>query len=267
MTTPKTVIPDEVRGEILSIYDEFLVEWPEPTKEVTVPTRYGITHVTETGPKDGPVIVLLHGMGFPGPIMWATLVPHLSATHRLIAPDTIGDVGKSLLNGVTKAPRSGADYARWLDDVLEGVGVTDEKVSLVGTSYGAWIALHYCLHAPDRIDRLALMSPLGIAPWSAMLKLMRRMTRLIREVRKDPDAGVRWLFADREDLRDVISPWMRSLVHRSRSRDPSFGPSPPRLSSQWVTTIRYSDRRTRYCAEPVNYLIRQLRYSKAPAMP
>ena len=81
MNPPKTIsiMPDKVSNEIISIYDEFLADWSVPATEVMVPTRYGVTHVTETGPKDGPVIVLLHGMGFPAPFMWATLAPHLNA--------------------------------------------------------------------------------------------------------------------------------------------------------------------------------------------
>ena len=211
MNAPKTIsiIPDAVSHEIFSIYDESLAGWLLPVAEVMVPTRYGVTHVTETGPKDGPVVVLLHGMGFPAPIMWSTLAPQLGVSYRLIAPDTIGDVGKSFFDSETKTPRSGADYSLWLGDVLEGVGIGDGKVGIVGTSYGAWLALHYCLNVPERVDRLAVMSPLGLAPWSVLTKLMGRMTRLMVQLRKDPDAGVRWLFQDREDLCEVIAPWMK----------------------------------------------------------
>jgi hypothetical protein len=139
MNTPKTIaiVPDNLSREIISIYDEVLTDWSVPATEFMVPTRYGVTHVTEAGPKDGPVTVLLHGMGFPAPVMWATLAPHSGISHRLIAPDTIGDVGKSLFEGDTKAPRSGVDNSHWLGDVLEGVAIGDGKVAIVGTSYGA----------------------------------------------------------------------------------------------------------------------------------
>ena len=225
MSPPKTIsiMPEKVSNEIISIYDEFLADWSVPATEVMVPTRYGATHVTEAGPKDGPVIVLLHGMGFPAPFMWATLAPHLAISHRLIAPDTIGDVGKSLLDGGTKAPRWGVDYSHWLGDVLERVTIGDGKVAIVGTSYGAWLALHYCLNAPERVDRMALMSPLGIAPWSVLTKLMLRIARLMVQLRRDPDAGVRWAFQDRDDLAEVIAPWMR-LSMQCR---PKLGPPLP----------------------------------------
>jgi hypothetical protein len=82
------------------------------------------------------------------------------------------------------------------------------------------------------------------------MKLMLRMTRLIVQLRRDPDAGVRWAFQDRDD-------WLKSSLHgcdsrcsagrswarRCRFRDPSSGVFPYRYSSQWGTAIRSSDLR------------------------
>ena len=56
-------MPDKVSREIISIYDEFLADWSVPDTEVMVSTRYGVTHVTEAGPKDGPVIEALDDPG------------------------------------------------------------------------------------------------------------------------------------------------------------------------------------------------------------
>ena len=81
-----------------------------------------------------------------------------------------------------RLPRWSVFTAARLGDVLERVTIGDGKVAIVGTSYGAWLALHYCLNAPEHVDRMALISPLGIAPWSVLTKLMLRIARLMVQV-------------------------------------------------------------------------------------
>jgi pimeloyl-ACP methyl ester carboxylesterase len=191
------------------MYQEAMDAWPAGSAEVMVPTRYGSTHVVSAGPEERPVVVVLHGMGVPAPFMGATLEPSFLASHRVIAPDTIGDVGKSELDDLKSRPRTGADYAGWLDDVLGGLIAHDRDVDLIGTSYGAWIALHYgCAH-PERVDRIALLNPLGIAPWSVLVALMGRIILLGVRLTRDPDSGARWAFRDQEDLAEAAAPWMR----------------------------------------------------------
>ena len=34
---------------------------------------------------------------------------------------------------------------------------------MVGLSFGSWIATHYAMAFPDRVDRLALIGPIGLA--------------------------------------------------------------------------------------------------------
>ncbi|MFF0516367.1 alpha/beta fold hydrolase [Streptomyces sp. NPDC004250] len=48
----------------------------------------------------------------------------------------------------TATPRTVADLAGWLDALLDGLGI--RAAALGGHPYGAWIALSYALHAPDR---------------------------------------------------------------------------------------------------------------------
>ncbi|MFJ8779099.1 alpha/beta fold hydrolase [Streptomyces sp. NPDC102476] len=54
-------------------------------------------------------------------------------------------------------PRTVADLAAWLDALLDGLGVTEADFG--GHSYGAWIALHHAVRAPDRMRRLFLLDP------------------------------------------------------------------------------------------------------------
>lgn len=132
-------IPLGLRDRILSMYQEALDFWPVPTSELTLPTRYGSIHVVSTGPEDGPFAVFFHGMSFPAPLTWATLEKPFLVSHRVIAPDTIGDVGKSELKSLKTRPRSGSDYARWVEDVLSQLVPANRQIDIIGASYGAWI--------------------------------------------------------------------------------------------------------------------------------
>lgn len=49
---------------------------------------------------------------------------------------------------------------RWLDDVLEALGLS--TVAIVAISLGGWTALEYATHRPERVIRLALLCPGGI---------------------------------------------------------------------------------------------------------
>lgn len=77
--------------------------------------------------------------------------------HRVHAVDLIGEPGFSAPSRPSLA--SGA-HAEWLDDVLDGLGVTE--AALVGASLGGWVALDYALRRPHRVARLALLVPGGI---------------------------------------------------------------------------------------------------------
>jgi pimeloyl-ACP methyl ester carboxylesterase len=138
----------------LATYDLMLARWPVPVERIEVPSRFGTTRVNACGPVDGPPVVLLPGGGATSTI-WYANVAALSRTHRVFAVDLIGDRGLTAYDGEPVTNRD--DLMEWLGSCLSGLGVA--RTHLVGHSYGAWIALRYALHAPDRIAGLALLDP------------------------------------------------------------------------------------------------------------
>lgn len=139
-------------------YDKVLAKWPEGTEHRTVPTPFGDTYVAVCGPVDAPPLVLLPGGGATAG-SWFANVAEWARTRRVYAVDLIGEAGRSVPDA-SRPIRAVADLTGWLDALLDGLGVdAAASVDLGGHSYGAWIALHYALHAPHRIRRLVLVDP------------------------------------------------------------------------------------------------------------
>jgi pimeloyl-ACP methyl ester carboxylesterase len=69
-------------------------------------------------------------------------------------------IGEPGLSAPARPPLDSEAYARWLDDVLDGLGVT--RAAVVGASLGGWLALDYATRRPDRVSCLALLCPGGI---------------------------------------------------------------------------------------------------------
>jgi len=141
---------------VLGAYRQLLDEWPVPHERLRLPTREGDTFVLASGPVEAPPVLALHG-SMSNASAWlpqiAALAPHL----RVLAVDMIGEPGLS----APARPRLGSEaYARWLDDVLGGLGLS--QVAMLGVSLGGWLAVDYATRRPGRVTRLALLTPAGI---------------------------------------------------------------------------------------------------------
>lgn len=153
----------------MQAYDDVLALWPVPYKSMFVDTRFGRTHIIVCGPEDAPPLVLLHGFGVNA-TMWIPLIANLSKHFRIYALDTIGDLGKSVLEYPLK---QAGDYVTWLQDVLDALNL--KKIFLAGFSQGGWIAMNFAIHASNSLKKLVLISPnAGLVGLSGkfMLRLM-----------------------------------------------------------------------------------------------
>ncbi|ELZ26495.1 alpha/beta hydrolase [Halogeometricum pallidum JCM 14848] len=132
-----------------------------------VEARHGSTHVLLAGPEDGRPAFAFHGGNATNP-MTLSWYAGLAEQYRLIAPDTIGQPG---LSAEVRVPPRGDGYGEWVVDLLDAFDV--RSAPMVGTSYGAGIVLRTATHAPDRIDRAALVVPAGFGtgPLPSLLRV------------------------------------------------------------------------------------------------
>ncbi|MFD0886507.1 alpha/beta fold hydrolase [Streptosporangium algeriense] len=142
--------------ELLDHYRQALDAWPVPAERVHVPTREGETFVLVSGPQDAPPLVLLHGSGANASV-WREDIATWSRHFRTYAVDLVGEPG---LSAPSRPALDSDAVSLWLDDVLEGLGVTD--AAFVAMSLGGWTALDYAIRRPDRVTRLALICPGGV---------------------------------------------------------------------------------------------------------
>jgi pimeloyl-ACP methyl ester carboxylesterase len=160
---------EEIRTQLMAIYDEALSRWPVPFETFFVPTRYGNTHVIESGDPASSPLVMLHPAAVGG-FVWSSIIAPLSDRHRVYALDTIGDVGKSELIDPDRYPKTSREYTAWLDDVHERLNIT--RADVVAGSMGGWIAMNHAIDAPYRVRRLVLLGPMGLPAWRTTLAVL-----------------------------------------------------------------------------------------------
>lgn len=115
----------------------------------------GAVHYELAGPREGELVVLLHGGTVPM-WTWDAQVPALVAEgFRVLRYDMYG-------KGLSDCPRAAYDrdfFRRQLVALLEALGITG-PVHIVGFSFGGAIAAHFTACHPERVRSLALVSPL-----------------------------------------------------------------------------------------------------------
>ncbi|MGH2723720.1 MAG: alpha/beta fold hydrolase [Actinomycetota bacterium] len=120
----------------------------------------------------GPPVVLLHGLGATNASVLPILV-ELARDHRVLAPDLpgFGESGKPLRS------YHAAFFARWLRGFLDVVGI--DRTHLVGNSMGGRVAIETGLRAPERVDRMVLLTP------SPAFIRHREFVRVVRVLRPE----------------------------------------------------------------------------------
>jgi pimeloyl-ACP methyl ester carboxylesterase/membrane protease YdiL (CAAX protease family) len=197
----------EGEAAFLAEYDAAMKLWPVPYEEMEVPSRFGMTHIIASGPKDAPPLVLLHGY-MATSVMWVPNVADFSKDHRVYAIDVMGQPSKSV---PTEPIRNAEDYALWLAETLDGLHL--DRICLVGQSYGGWLALNFALAAPDRLEKLVLLSPGGgFVPMARQFSL-RGMLMVWFPTRVTVNWFMRWLGVTGTDARPIRELTYLGLKH------------------------------------------------------
>ncbi len=180
------------KATFLASYDARAKQWPVPSETVTIETSYGSTFVRISGPVEGAPVVLLHGHSENG-LNWLPNIADLSQDYRTYAIDTISDPGRSVY---TKTMKKADDYTTWLDELLSGLDL-EQPINLIGLSYGGWLVSQYALRFPQRLDKIVLLAPGGMAPYSLkFLAIAMPLSLFGFRVKVLFEQLTRWIFND-----------------------------------------------------------------------
>jgi len=114
-------------------------------------------HIRDTGPRNAPAILLLHGFG-SSLHTWDDWARELETTHRVIRFDIpgFGLTGPDPTGDYTEARSQAVILA-----LMQRLEV--ERVAIIGTSMGGRIAWRFAAAHPERVTKLVLMAPDGFA--------------------------------------------------------------------------------------------------------
>jgi pimeloyl-ACP methyl ester carboxylesterase len=152
---PPSFKSPEGEARYMAAYEASLRLWPVAYQAMDIPGRFGCTHLVVSGPPGASALVLLHGY-FASLTMWAPNIAELSQDYRVYAVDVMGQPSRSIPD---QPIRSRADFGEWLTTLFDALKI--ERAHLVGMSYGGWLTLNYAIGAPERVDRIVLLSPGG----------------------------------------------------------------------------------------------------------
>ena len=116
--------------------------------------RGGKFQVQLVGGGAGPNLLYLHGAG--GYTGWTPFLDELAENYRVYAPAHPGVAGTLGLEHLDDL----WDLTLFYEELMDGLGLS--RAHVVGHSYGGLLAAELAAHRADRVDKLALVAPLGI---------------------------------------------------------------------------------------------------------
>lgn len=219
-------------GAFARTYDALLRSWPVQYEAQDVMTPYGTTRAICSGPPDAPPLVLLPGAGATA-LAWRNNVAAWSTSHRVYAVDLLGDVGYSQPDGLPV--RGLDDLCGWLAAVLDHTG--EQPATLMGHSYGGWLAASFALRHPGRLAQLILLDPASVLTGLALRYRLRAVPALLLRRPASTRSFVHWetagLDLDRQWLEVACAAAAQSVAPLVWPRRPAE----PALSTLTVPTL------------------------------
>jgi len=176
---------EEGFNAIMAWYESLVEQIEVPCKSRYVETRFGRTHMLVCGPEDAEPLVLVQAVAGNAPL-WRNQLPALAQHFRVYALDTVGQPGLSAPNPPSYIAAK-SEFSDWLIDVLDELKI--EKAHFAGVSAGGWQILRLGAEHPERVNKLVMLSPMGVSharlPWKIWVTKVLSKRRSANELEQD----------------------------------------------------------------------------------
>jgi pimeloyl-ACP methyl ester carboxylesterase len=129
------------------------IDWREHLNRIELDGRQ--VNYVDLGSGDGPPVVFVHGLSGNWQ-NWLENLPRVAQERRTIALDLPGFGDSEMPAGEITIPH----YGRIVDALADHLGLGE--VALVGNSMGGFVAAETAIQFPQRVERLTLVSAVGI---------------------------------------------------------------------------------------------------------
>ncbi len=180
---------EKARQRLENWSQRFLDRIASPVESYQVLSRHGPGRVLLGGSRDAPKLLCLHSIRTGSSFLLSELNPLLEH-FRVIAPDI---PGQSVHGPQIRMRLDDDSYAAWLTDVMDELDI--DSANLFGVSWGGFIARQFANANPERVDRLGLLVPAGIANGSHLDGLAKMAWPMIRYRICSTDKNLRRLLA------------------------------------------------------------------------
>ncbi|WP_134686553.1 alpha/beta fold hydrolase [Brevibacillus migulae] len=196
----------DIHQNYRNAYEASLAQWRVPYESRYIPTSFGQTHVLISGPEQAEPILLIHGAMYSS-AMWFPNIAAFSSQYRIYAIDIIDDKNFSMLE---KLPQNREEYAVWLQEVLDGLGLKQAK--MVGLSYGGQLIVNLAIYAPAYVEKAVIMSP--AETFVSFRQSFYKYAFGLATDPNGPDYFQRWLFGDRYEVPASFDQLFRAGIKR-----------------------------------------------------
>jgi len=134
-------------------YQEDLKQWPVAYDEIMLHSDFGQTYCLRCGDINNPPLIMLHGLAVSS-LSFLPNIAQLSKHFCVYLLDFPGGAGRSVPSTLMLKKRN---VAAWLTDSI--AQLEHRNVTVLGVSFGSWLATEYALTQPKQLDKLILASP------------------------------------------------------------------------------------------------------------
>jgi pimeloyl-ACP methyl ester carboxylesterase/uncharacterized membrane protein HdeD (DUF308 family) len=159
---------DIQRLDIIKIDHMLVQNLPHEIARLLLKNKPNLLNVGFDGGKGEP-IVLLNGIE-SSTDYWQPLIPSLLKHNRVIAIDLLGFGGSPKPLNIAYTLE---EHAQWLKRTIDSLGLN--KVTLVGHSLGALVALTYASQHKTKVRGLTLLSPVFVPKKGAKNQIIKRI--------------------------------------------------------------------------------------------